>query len=49
MVVSLYNNNIGIVSIKSIGLNEDIEREVKFDLVNRGFHSEGIDSIDVAV
>ena len=49
MVVSLCNNNIGIVNLKSIGLNEDTEREIKFDLVCRGFHSEGIDSIDVAV
>ena len=49
VVVSLTNNNIGIVNLKSVGLNEDTEREIKFDLVCRGFHSMGIDSIDVAV
>ena len=49
MVASLTNNNIGIVNLKSVGLNEDTEREIKFDLVCRGFHSMGIDSMDVAV
>ena len=49
MVVSLENNNIGIINVKSVGLNEDTEREIKVDLVCRGFHSEGIDSMDVAV
>jgi WD40 repeat protein len=49
VVVSLVNNNIGIVNLKSVGLNEDTEREIKFDLLCRGFHSKGIDSMDVAV
>ena len=49
MIVSLDNNNIGIMNIKSVGLNEDTEREIKFDLMCKGFHSDGIDSIDVAV
>ena len=47
--MSLSNNNIGIVNLKSVGLNEDTEREIMFDLVCRGFHSEVIDSMDVAV
>jgi len=33
------NNNIALVNIKSIGLNESLVREVKVDLVSRGFHS----------
>ncbi len=37
------------MNIKSVGLNEDTEREIKFDLMCKGFHSDGIDSIDVAV
>ncbi len=49
VVVSLTNNNIGIVNLKSVGLNEDTEREIKFDLLCRGFHSRGIDSMDVSV
>ena len=49
MAVCLFNNNIALVNIKSVGLNEDTEREIKFDLMCKGFHSDGIDSIDVAV
>ncbi len=47
--VFLLNNNIGLIDIKTIGLNEDTEREIKSDLVCRGFHSGGITSIDVAI
>ena len=47
--VALSNNNIGLVHIKTLGLNEDISREVKFDLVCRGFHSGPIDTIDIAI
>ncbi len=43
------NNNIGLIQIKSLGLNEDLNREVKFDLVCRGFHSGSISAIDVAI
>jgi hypothetical protein len=39
LAISLENNNIGIIQIKSIGLNEDLEKEIKFDLVCKGFHS----------
>jgi WD40 repeat protein len=35
--------------IKTLGLNEDITRDIKFDLVCRGFHSGSIDSVDIAV
>jgi cilia- and flagella-associated protein 57 len=47
--VALSNNNIGLVHIKTIGLNEDITRDIKFDLVCRGFHSGAIDTIDIAI
>jgi hypothetical protein len=44
------NNNIGIVDIKSIGLNEEKQNpDVKFDLICKGFHSGPITTIDVAV
>jgi len=43
------NNNITLISTKSIGLNENLKREVKVDLVSRGFHSGSISCIDVAV
>jgi hypothetical protein len=49
LAVCLLNNNIGLIDIKTIGLNEDTEREIKSDLVCRGFHSGGITAIDVAV
>lgn len=47
--VCLENNNIALIDIKSIGLNEDTEREIKSELICRGFHSGGITCIDVAV
>jgi hypothetical protein len=48
--VCLSNNNIGMVSVKSIGLNEEkASLDVKFDLICKGFHSGAISSIDVAV
>lgn len=49
LAVASKNNNIGIISIKSIGLNEDLNKEIKFDLVCRGFHSGSITSIDIAI
>ena len=50
LAVCMANNNIGIVDIKSIGLNEEkMNPEVKFDLVCKGFHSGAISSVDVAV
>ena len=48
--VCLANNNIGMVNIKSIGLNEEkAAPEVNFDLICKGFHSGAITTIDVAV
>lgn len=48
IVISLENNNIGTVVTRSIGLNEDTEKEIMFDLLSRGFHSGAISSVDVA-
>ena len=39
IALSLENNNIGKIAIKSIGLNEDLKKEISFDLVCKGFHS----------
>ena len=49
LAIACKNNNIGLISIKSIGLNDDLNREIKFDLVCRGFHSGSISAIDVAI
>ena len=49
LAVACKNNNIGLIQIKSIGLNEDLTKEIKFDLVCRGFHSGSICAIDVAI
>jgi hypothetical protein len=49
LAVALDNNNIGLLQIKSLGLNEDVNSEVKFELVCKGFHSGAITTIDVAV
>lgn len=49
LALSLSNNNIGLVHLKTLGINEDVTREVKFDLVCRGFHSGSIDAIDIAI
>lgn len=49
IIVALQNNNIALVNIKSIGLNDNMTREVKVDLVWRGFHSGPITCIDIAV
>jgi hypothetical protein len=49
LAVGLLNNNIGLVNIKSIGLNEDVHKDIKFELVCKGFHSGAISGIDVAV
>jgi len=46
--ISLENNNIGIIETKSIGLNEDLTKEIRFDLVSKGFHSGKICSLDIA-
>lgn len=34
---------------KSIGLNEDLNKEIDFDLICKGFHSGEISSIDIAI
>lgn len=39
LVISMDNNNIGLVEVKSIGLNDDLTKEIKFELVCKGFHS----------
>ena len=49
LAVSLSNNNIGLVHYKSIGLNEDINKEIKFELICKGFHSGSISGLDVAI
>jgi WD40 repeat protein len=49
LTVACKNNNIGLIPIKSIGLNEDLHREIKFDLICKGFHSGSITGIDVAI
>lgn len=43
------NNNVYITHIKSIGLNEAMDKEVKIDQVAKGFHSGSITVIDCAV
>lgn len=51
--VACKNNNIGVIPIKSIGLNDESssrkDKDIKFDLVCRGFHSASISSIDIAI
>lgn len=49
VAASCLNKNIALVNIKSIGLNENINRDIKVDLVCRGFHSGAINCIDIAV
>jgi WD40 repeat protein len=45
------NNNIALVNIKSVGLNDanTLSRDVKCDLICKGFHSGPITCIDIAV
>ena len=49
LAVALSNNNIGMVHYKSIGLNEDLNKEIKFELICKGFHSGSISGLDVAI
>lgn len=49
IAVSLETNNLGIINTKSIGLNEDLNKEIKFSLICKGFHSGAISTIDIAV
>ena len=49
MCISLDTNNIGLIQTKSIGLNEDLNKEIKFNYVCKGFHSGSISTIDIAV
>lgn len=49
LAAACQNNNIALVNIKSIGLNDNLTREVKVDLVCRGFHSGPITCMDIAV
>ena len=48
IVLALENNNIGKLSVKSIGLNEDLTKPIQFELVGRGFHSGPISAADIA-
>lgn len=43
------NNNIYLVNMKSIGLNEQMDKEVIIDQLAKGFHSGPITAMDVAV
>jgi cilia- and flagella-associated protein 57 len=49
IVSACRNNNIYITHIKSIGLNESMDKEVKVDQIAKGFHSGPVDAIDCAV
>lgn len=49
LALACKNNNIGLVNIKSIGLNEDTNKAVKFEKVCRGFHSGSVTSMDIAI
>jgi cilia- and flagella-associated protein 57 len=49
LAVALETNNLGLILTKSIGLNEDLNKEVKFSLVCKGFHSGPISALDIAV
>ena len=39
IAISQENNNIGIIKVKSIGLNDNQNKEIEFDLICKGFHS----------
>ena len=49
IALCMSNNNIGLVNIKSIGLNEETKPDIDFALLCSGFHSGAISQIDVAV
>lgn len=49
LAIGCKNNNITMISIKSIGLNEEPQPEVTSTQVCSGFHSGAISQIDVAV
>lgn len=49
LATSTRNNNIYIVHVKSIGLNEQMDKEVKVDQLAKGFHSGPITTLDIAV
>ena len=49
LAVAMQNNNIGIVNVKSIWQSDNLNNEVKFDLVCRGFHNGSITGLDVAI
>ena len=49
LATSCRNNNIYITHIKSIGLNESMDKDVKVDQVAKGFHSGPITTMDIAV
>lgn len=49
LAIACKNNNLGMLQTKSIGLNEDLTKEIKFDLLCRGFHSGAISAMDIAI
>lgn len=49
IAASCWNNNVYIVHVKSVGLNESMDKEVKVDQLAKGFHSGPITAMDVAV
>jgi len=49
IVAGCKNNNIYINFIKTVGLNEAMDKDVKVNQVAKGFHSGAITTIDIAV
>lgn len=49
LAIACSNNNVGLTHIKTLGLNEDVTRDISFDLISRGFHSGSIDCLDIAI
>jgi WD40 repeat protein len=49
LAICLSNNNIATVDIKTVGLNENTEQDIKSELLCKGFHSGCVTSLDVAV
>jgi hypothetical protein len=42
IALCMSNNNIGLVNIKSVGLNEETKPDIDFKLLCSGFHSRAI-------
>ena len=48
LAVACRNNNSYIVHVKTVGLNESMDKEVKVEMLARGFHSGAITAMDIA-